>query len=171
MSPLPKASAKPIAQYISAAIEKLVRILATTVPAFFCREKPISRNAKPACMKITSRAATTTQIELIATLSGGTPLLRARGVSAPAAVGTRMRASAPPRSALPSLLVVIAPPRRIGIAEEHRPDVGRGHCPRVEDLRPAVRRDEDLLPEQLLPRPRRGHAAAPGLSRSSATCA
>jgi hypothetical protein len=32
---LPKAKAKPIAQYMMAAIEKLVRILATTVPAFF----------------------------------------------------------------------------------------------------------------------------------------
>ena len=49
-----------------AAIEKFTRIFGTTVPAFFAREKPISRNAKPACIKITSTAATTTQIELIA---------------------------------------------------------------------------------------------------------
>ena len=36
-----------------AAIEKFVRIFATTVPAFLPREKPISRNAKPACMNMT----------------------------------------------------------------------------------------------------------------------
>src|SRR4051812_5085656 len=151
MSPLPKAKAKPIAQYISAAIEKFVRIFATTVPAFFCRENPISNNAKPACMKITSRAATTTQMELIATESGSTPLLAASSVSALAAAGRTMRASAPPRSALPSLLVVIAPPRISGIVEKLRPSAGRGHCPHVEDFRPPVRRDEDLLPEQLPP--------------------
>ena len=44
------------AQYRCAAIEKFVRIFATTVPAFLPREKPISRNAKPACMNITSTA-------------------------------------------------------------------------------------------------------------------
>ena len=40
------------------------------MPAFFARENPISRNAKPACMNITSRAATMTQIELIASAVG-----------------------------------------------------------------------------------------------------
>src|SRR3954454_2669166 len=44
------------------AMERLVRILATPRPAFLAREKPISRNAKPACMNITSTAATTTHI-------------------------------------------------------------------------------------------------------------
>src|SRR4051812_45245009 len=48
-------------------MEKLVRILATTVPAFLAREKPISRKAKPACMKKTTRAARTTQTVSIAT--------------------------------------------------------------------------------------------------------
>ena len=43
----PKAKANPIAHHPSAAIEKLVRILAMIVPAFLPREKPISRNAKP----------------------------------------------------------------------------------------------------------------------------
>ncbi len=38
-----------------------------SVPAFLPREKPISRNAKPACMNITSTAATITHIELIPT--------------------------------------------------------------------------------------------------------
>src|SRR3954467_8634144 len=50
------------------AMERLVRILATTVPAFLAREKPISRNAKPACMKNTSSAASTTHVVSIAAL-------------------------------------------------------------------------------------------------------
>ena len=54
--PAPNAKAKPTAQYMIAAIEKFVRIFATTVPAFLPREKPISRNAKPACMNITRHA-------------------------------------------------------------------------------------------------------------------
>ena len=107
---MPKAKAKPHAQYMSPAIEKLVRIFATPVPAFFAREKPISRNAKPACMKITSSAATNTQIELIATLSGSTPLLAASSVSASATPGSAAQASAAPSSAAPVLLS-ISPPR------------------------------------------------------------
>ena len=43
-----------------------MRILATIVPAFFWREKPISRNMKPACMNITTMPATITHIVLIA---------------------------------------------------------------------------------------------------------
>src|SRR3954451_3520076 len=43
------------------ATERLARILGTTVPAFFMREKPTSSSRKPACMKSTSTAATTTQ--------------------------------------------------------------------------------------------------------------
>src|SRR5438128_613653 len=35
-------------------------------PAFFIRVRPASRNAKPACMNITSTAVTTTQIVLAA---------------------------------------------------------------------------------------------------------
>ena len=50
----PNANAKPTAQQTSEAIEKFVRIFATTAPAFLPREKPISRKAKPACMNITS---------------------------------------------------------------------------------------------------------------------
>src|SRR3954454_12050818 len=45
-----------------------------TVPAFFAREKPISRKAKPACMNITRQPATITQIELIP-IESGTPFL------------------------------------------------------------------------------------------------
>src|SRR4051812_16413935 len=49
------------------AMERLVRILATTVPAFLARENPIS-NAKPACMKNTSSAANPTQVVSTAAL-------------------------------------------------------------------------------------------------------
>src|SRR3954447_24783847 len=52
------------------AIEKFVRIFAITVPAFLARENPISRNANPACMNITSTPATITQSELIPIESG-----------------------------------------------------------------------------------------------------
>src|SRR4051794_3244764 len=46
-----------------AQIERLIRIFGTTVPTFFCLEKPISRNMKPACMKSTKTAATMTQVD------------------------------------------------------------------------------------------------------------
>ena len=56
-----------------AAIERLVRIFATPVPAFFMREKPISSIAKPACMKSTSTAASTTHMVLVETVSPSLP--------------------------------------------------------------------------------------------------
>src|SRR5512132_3392380 len=93
----PKANAKPTAQYKIAAIEKFVRILATTVPAFLPREKPISRKAKPACMNITKQPAMITHSELIATESGRTPLLAASRVSADATAGTAKAATSPSR--------------------------------------------------------------------------
>ena len=71
--PLPKAKAKPTAQKQIAAIEKLTRIFAITVPAFLPREKPISRKAKPACMNITRMPATSTQTELMPTSNGSLP--------------------------------------------------------------------------------------------------
>jgi len=43
-----------------------VRIFAITVPTFLPRENPISSSAKPACIQMTSSAATSTQIELMA---------------------------------------------------------------------------------------------------------
>ena len=63
----PKANAKRTAHQQIAAIAKLVRIFATTVPAFLALEKPISRKAKPACMNITSEPARITQIVLMPT--------------------------------------------------------------------------------------------------------
>src|SRR5215213_8802475 len=80
----PNANAKPTKYQQIAAIEKFVRTFATTVPAFFWREKPISRNMKPACMNITTMAATITQRVLNPTESGRTPLLYASSVSAEA---------------------------------------------------------------------------------------
>jgi hypothetical protein len=73
---------------------------------------------------------------LIATESGSLPAAAASAVSALATAGRTMRASAAPRSALPSLRVVIAPPLGFNIAEEHRVTTRRGHCPRVEDFPP-----------------------------------
>src|SRR5919201_397125 len=67
-APPEKPSANPTAQKTTAQIEKFIRILATTVPTFFWREKPISKNANPACMNITRIAATTTQIVSVARL-------------------------------------------------------------------------------------------------------
>ena len=80
--PLPKAKAKPTAQKQIAAIEKLTRIFAITVPAFLPREKPISRKAKPACMNITRMPATSTQTELIPTSNGSLPALARSSVLA-----------------------------------------------------------------------------------------
>ena len=108
---MPKAKAKPTAQYTIAAIEKLVRILATTVPAFFLREKPISSSAKPDCMKITRRAASTTQSVLMGTETGTLAFATASCRSAFAATGKARLTSAAPSSARPSRRVVIAPPR------------------------------------------------------------
>src|SRR3954453_3356431 len=118
----PKANAKPTAQYMSPAIEKFVRILAMTVPEFLPREKPISRNAKPACMNMTSTPARITQTELIAT-DCSRPWLPARSkVSADAAAG-RASASA---AAMPvdrtnfDLIIVLRPPGPGGEQKDRR---------------------------------------------------
>ena len=42
-------------------MDRLAITLATTVPAFFMREKPTSSSRKPACMKNTRIPATSTQ--------------------------------------------------------------------------------------------------------------
>ena len=97
-----------------AAIEKLTRILATIVPAFFPREKPISRKAKPACMNITRQPATITHSELIATESGSAPLLYACKLSADAAAGRASAAPAPSSAARASLEPLCIRPPRIG---------------------------------------------------------
>src|SRR3954449_5859739 len=95
------------------AIEKFVRIFAITVPAFFPREKPISRNAKPACMNITRQAATMTQVELMPTLSASLP--GGVNVSASAELGTTSAASTARALARTALFLATAPRVRLFI--------------------------------------------------------
>src|SRR5215204_6370858 len=64
--PEPKASANPTAQNNRAAMARLTRIFATTLPTFFIREKPTSNIANPACMKRTRHAVMITQTVSIA---------------------------------------------------------------------------------------------------------
>src|SRR5215216_302678 len=109
-----------------AAIEKFVRIFAITVPAFFAREKPISRNAKPACMNITRTPATITHIELIPTESGMPFLPTASIRSADAALGRASAARAATATAGATLrarfVISVAPLRDIPTT---RPRYGR----------------------------------------------
>src|SRR5829696_5763870 len=67
--PVPKASANPKAQKRSAAIARLTRIFATTLPTFFIRENPTSSIANPACINSTRHAVTITHIVSIASES------------------------------------------------------------------------------------------------------
>ena len=94
------ANANPTAHQQRAAIEKFVRIFAITVPAFLALEKPISRNAKPACMKNTKQAATITHSELIPTVFESPPSMAScRSPSAPnAAEGRTSNAPSPANS-------------------------------------------------------------------------
>src|SRR4051795_6150389 len=112
-SPPPKANAKPTAQYMIPAIEKLVTILAMTVPAFLPREKPISRNAKPACMNMTRQPATITQVELMPTVSGSLPAPAASNVSASAEAGSTSAASTASALMRTALLLATAPRDRL----------------------------------------------------------
>src|SRR6266567_9285522 len=57
-------------------IPKMRTFLPAMCAAFFMRVRPASRNAKPACMNITSTAVTTTQIVLAAIRRS--PLLAAK---------------------------------------------------------------------------------------------
>ena len=74
-SPVLNAKANPQIHQPSAAIEKLVRIFAITVPAFLPRENPISRNANPACMNMTTMPATITHSELMPTVCSSSPAI------------------------------------------------------------------------------------------------
>src|ERR687890_2578329 len=67
--PVPKASANPKAQNNRAAIARLTKIFATTLPTFFIRENPTSSIANPACMNNTRTAATITHTVSIASES------------------------------------------------------------------------------------------------------
>src|SRR5436305_757899 len=78
-------------------MEKLARTLATTVPAFFIREKPISRNRKPACMNITKTAATITQTVSTATETSVREVLKKLPFSSLARCRGQCRAAPPGR--------------------------------------------------------------------------
>ena len=146
----PKANAKPTAHQHNAAIEKFVRIFATTVPAFFCLEKPISRNANPACMNITSDAATITQTELIPTVSDSLPSIAScRSSVAATPVDGKEEKHPPARPAAPgaatstfapSASLLVRRPRGppVAVFAFIRAHVGRGGAslyPRVETFR------------------------------------
>jgi hypothetical protein len=60
--PSEKVSAKPATQNAISPMPIMASIFATTLPTFFIREKPTSSIAKPACIKSTSIAATTTHM-------------------------------------------------------------------------------------------------------------
>ena len=155
-----------------AAIEKFVRIFATTVPAFLPREKPISRNAKPACMNMTSSAATITHIELMPTsraaaVAGGVERV---GRAPPPGRSSGQRPEQPARTSDVRLIVLLvgvrlavcgpggpgslAPCRKIGAAVS--PSGRAGRPAQQGELRPRGRIGA--------PRERRtsaGHACAP----------
>src|SRR3954470_8890544 len=137
------------------AIEKFARIFAITVPAFFPREKPISRNAKPACMNITRQPATITQVELMPTL--GASLSGGVKVSASAELGSTSAASTARALTRTALFLATAPRVRLFIGVfppvearlvahgDQRPRDGRrgpegGLYPCVENLRRGIRR-------------------------------
>src|SRR3954468_18240214 len=120
--PAPNANAKPQAQYMRPAIEKFARIFAMTVPAFLPREKPISRNANPACMDMTRQPATMTQVELMPTVSRSLPAPAASNVSASAEPGSTSAASTASALMRTPLLLATAPRVRLFI----------GVCPPVE---------------------------------------
>jgi hypothetical protein len=70
-----------------------MRALGTSVPTFFMRDMPASRQRRPASMSSTSTALRVTQRVLIATLSPSTPLVAASSESAMAVAGSASTAS------------------------------------------------------------------------------
>src|SRR5256885_11235034 len=83
-----------------------MRIFATPAPAFFIREKPISRNAKPACMNITSTPATITQVVLTADVVSDS----VGPSAAPATAGKASMAHTAPQRASTARLLIDSPP-------------------------------------------------------------
>src|SRR3954452_8096429 len=105
-APPPNAMANPQAHHTIEEIEKFVRIFATIVPTFLPRVKPSSRNRNPACMNMTSTAATITQVVFRSVTTSGN-----LGVSAArATLGTARAASTPNRSARAGQVRRIGPP-------------------------------------------------------------
>src|SRR3954449_10119336 len=114
------------------AMERLVRILATTVPAFLAREKPISRNAKPACMKNTSRAASTTQVVSIAAL-----VLSVPGCGVALATAGRASNRTPAKGSARLYMAEMLDGRRAGVFVHVEEDPG-GSSSRLSTGAPAV---------------------------------
>src|ERR1044072_2136475 len=118
--PAQNAKAKPQMYHMIAAIEKFVRTFATIVPAFFWREKPISRNMKPHCMNMTTMPATMTHIVLTATdvrptVCSTSPLefTAASSVSAAASCGATSAINSPAPTAgstFSAIVRLICPP-------------------------------------------------------------
>src|SRR5205823_9512065 len=126
-------------------------------PAFFMRVSPASRNAKPACMNMTSTAVTTTQIVLAAI---------SRSLLAIAALSTDLHLpQLPPRAVVRHVLHWTRPdeavagfvsaPGRVGDRLDHRFRVvvvdderqqRLGQEPRLEDAAPVLVRDSPLAP-------------------------
>src|SRR6266550_1601022 len=64
----PACSAKPTAQYANIAMPYTMKFMVMVCAAFFARVKPVSTSAKPACMNITRKPATSVQTKLMATV-------------------------------------------------------------------------------------------------------
>src|SRR5437764_14354886 len=109
---------------------KISTFLPAMWPAFFIRVRPASRNAKPACMNMTSTAVMTTQIVLAAI---------SRSLLAIAALSTDLH-----------LLQALARPvvRDVrDLRRPHEPVAGLRAGPRRVDERPADRRPATCLPD------------------------
>ena len=129
----PKAIAKPQTHQTIDEIEKLTRILATIVPTFLPRVKPSSRNRKPACMNMTSTAATITHV----VFSSSTTVSMVGASWARAADGMMSAASRPIPSPRASKERRMSPP-----AVECDPQCG-GRA--VRSLTPFVQRSRGLF--------------------------
>jgi hypothetical protein len=70
---------KPTAHQTIMQIEKFTKTFAIPAPAFLPREKPISRKAKPACMKKTRIAPTITHVWLSSSMAVGHGLGQVEG--------------------------------------------------------------------------------------------
>ena len=64
--PVPNITPKPNSQKQGVPMQKSIRFFIRMLPVFFARVKPASHMEKPACMKNTSAAPSSTQIVLTA---------------------------------------------------------------------------------------------------------
>src|ERR687894_1963000 len=110
----PNANANPQAHQAIVAIEKLMKIFATPDPTFLPREKPISRNRNPACMKMTRIAETITHVEFSSEMIVG---MASSGVTACGLLGSfKRRGIESARGRRRSLSTCRESPRRVSPA-------------------------------------------------------